>query len=295
MSITDRPDPLVDPDHRASRSTDREARSRSGRADVEEADHEPHFVLMIGARPESSLIWTKVQPALLSHGLRVFTIDRPGYRRGDGAYARLGDHAGPIARILDERHVSPEVIVAHSLGIGTALALATSGSSAVRALVLVEPGAGQLAVTVTDRLLAAPVIGAALSWIGFRAAGLALHIPALRARILTDRFGLPTADAKKVVRSLTYGKSWHSFTAEQRRLVTAAHQLQKILSETRCPVVIVTVSRGRDLHPYDVTAGAKQVPAANVIMTDAQHVAPLDDPGAIVNAVLEALTTVPIP
>lgn len=107
----------------------------------------------------------------------------------------------------------------------------------------------QLAVTVTARVLTAPLIGPALSWIGFRTAGLALHIPALRARMLTRGCGLSVTDAKKVVRSLTYGKSWHRFTAEQRRLVTAAHQLQKLLSEIRCPVVAVTAPRGRALHP----------------------------------------------
>jgi pimeloyl-ACP methyl ester carboxylesterase len=294
MTTTDRPDPQVDPDHRASRSPDREARSRAGRADIDAADHEPQLVLMIGVRPESSPIWTKVQPLLLSHGLTVCTIDRPGYRRRDGAYARLGDYATAIARILDERHASPQVIVAHSLGIGTAVALATSGSYHVHALVLIEPYGGQLAVTVTDRVLAAPLIGPALSWIGFRTAGLALHIPALRARMLTRRFGLPATDAKKVVHSLTYGTSWHRFTAEQRRLVTAAHQLQKLLSEIRCPVVTVTAARGRSLHPHNVTATVKHVPAANIITTDVQRVVPIDDLETVVKAVLQALTTVPI-
>jgi pimeloyl-ACP methyl ester carboxylesterase len=295
MSTADGPDPLVDPDHRAPWPTDREARSRAGGADIDEADHEPRLVLMIGVRPESSLIWTKVQPLLLSHGLTVCTIDRPGHRRGDGAYACLGDYAAAIARILDERHASPEVIVAHSLGIGTALALATSGSYDVQALVLIEPDAGQLAVTVTDRVLAAPVIGPALSWIGFRTAGLALHIPALRARMLTRGCGLSVTDAKKVVRSLTYGKSWQRFTVEQRRLVAAAHQLQKRLSEIRCPVVTVTAARGQGLRTHHIVAGAPRGLAANIITTDAQHVVRIDDPGAVVRAVLQALTTVPIP
>ncbi len=127
MPTTDRPPPHVDADHRASRSTEREARSRAGWPGIDDTDQEPRLVLMIGVRPESSLIWTEVQPLLLRHGLTVCTIDRPGYRRGDRAYACLGDYAAAIARILDERHASPDVIVAHSLGIGTALALMTSG------------------------------------------------------------------------------------------------------------------------------------------------------------------------
>ena len=76
MTTTDRHDPLVDADHGASRSADREARSRAGRAAVEDADHETGLVLLIGGQPESSPIWTKVQPLLLSHGLTVLTTDR---------------------------------------------------------------------------------------------------------------------------------------------------------------------------------------------------------------------------
>jgi pimeloyl-ACP methyl ester carboxylesterase len=249
---------------------------------------------MIGVRPESSPIWTKVQPVLLSHGLTVCTIDRPGYRPGEGDYARLGDDVTAIAGILDERRASPEVVVAHSLGIGAALALATSGACAVPALVLIEPFAGQLAVTATDRVLAAAVIGPALSWIGFRTAGLALHIPALRAGMLTRRFGLPATDAEKVVRSLTHGRSWRSFTVEQRRLVTASHRLQELLRQIRCPVVIVMAPGGRGLRPHKVTTVAKQVPAANILTTAGRRGVPIDDPETVVKAVLRAVATVPI-
>jgi pimeloyl-ACP methyl ester carboxylesterase len=134
-----------------------------------------------------------------------------------------------------------------------------------------------------------------LSWVGFRTAGLALHIPALRTQILIRRCGLTITDAKKVVRSLTYGKSWHDFAAEQRRLVTAAHQLQKHFSEIRCPVVIVTAAREPGCYPDDVAAMAKQLTAANIITTDAQHAAPIDDPETVVKAVLQTLTMVPTP
>jgi pimeloyl-ACP methyl ester carboxylesterase len=295
MTTTDRPDPLVNPDRRASRSTHREARFRTGRPDIEEADHEPHRVLLIGGPPESSPIWTKVQPLLLSHGLTVLTIDRPGHRRGNRVGAPRDENAAAIARVLTERHASPEVVVAHSFGTGTALALATNAPHRVHALVLIDPDAGRVAVTVTDRLLSAPIIGAALSWVGFRTVGLALHIPALRAQILTRRCGLTVTQAKRVVRLLIHGKTWHSFTVEQRRLVSAAHQLQERLREIRCPVVIVTAADDRGLHPHNVAAMANQLTTANIITTHAQHVAPVDDPETVVKAVLQALTTIPIP
>jgi pimeloyl-ACP methyl ester carboxylesterase len=264
------------------------------RPDIEQADHEPHLVLLIGGPPESSPIWTKVHPLLRSQGLTVLTLDRPSCRYAYEPPGRQDDNAAAIARLLAQRHASAEVIVAHGLGTGIALALAATAPHHARALVLIDPAAGPVAVTRTDRLLAAPIIGPVLSWVGFRTAGLALHIPALRTRILTRRSGLTVTQAKNVVRSLTHGKSWRSFTAEQRRLITEARQHQERLREIRCPTVIVTAARDRGFHQDDVAAMAKQLPAANIITTDAEHVVAIDDPQTVVNAIIQALTTVAI-
>jgi pimeloyl-ACP methyl ester carboxylesterase len=265
------------------------------RPDIEHADHEPHLVLLIGGPPESSLIWTKVDPLLRNQGLTVLTVDRPSCRYAYESPGRQDDNAAAIARLLAERRASAEVIVAHGLGTGIALALATSAPHQARALVLIDPAAGPLAVTLTDRVLAAPIIGPLLSWVGFRTAGLALHIPALRTQILSRRFGLTVTQAKGVVRLLTHGRTWRSFTTEQRRLVTDARQLQKRLSKIPCPTVIVTAARDRGCHQDDVAAMAKRLPAANIITTDAERVVPIDDPQTVVKAIIQALTTVAIP
>ncbi len=265
------------------------------RSDIEHADHEPLLVLLIGGPPESSLIWTKVHPLLRNQGLTVLTLDRPSSRYAYEPQGRQGDNAAAIARLLAEQDASAEVIVAHGLGTAIALTMAATAPHHVRALVLVDPAAGPVAVTRTDRLLAAPIIGPVLSWVGFRTAGLALHIPALRTQILTRRFGLTVTQAKKVVRSLTHGKSWRSFTAEQRRLVAEARQLQERLREIRCPTVIVAAARDRGFHRDDVAAMAKQLPAANIITTDAEHVVPIDDPQTVVKAIIQTLATVAIP
>jgi pimeloyl-ACP methyl ester carboxylesterase len=252
-------------------------------------------VLLIGGQPESSSIWTKVEPLLHSHGLNFRTIDRLDDRPASGAAGRLPDDAAATGWLLDERHSSPAVIVAHSLGTATALGLAATAPHQTHALVLIDPATGPLAVTRTDRLLAAPIIGPAMSWAGFRTAGLALHVPALRTQLLTRRSGLTVTQAKEVVRLFSHGKTWRSFTAEQRRLVTEARQLQERLREIRCPVVIVTAAHDRGLNKDDVAAMAEQLPAANVITTDAEHVVPIDDPQTVVKAIIQSLTTVAIP
>jgi pimeloyl-ACP methyl ester carboxylesterase len=259
-------------------------------ADIDEVvDEQAHSVLLIHGQPGSSLIWTGVRPLLRACGLQVLSIDRPGYGRASGEARNQFDNASAIAAILDEEHSEPTIVVGHSLGAGIALALAATAPHHVLALVLVAPAAGPSAITVTDRALAAPVLGAIASWLGFRTAGLALHIPLLRQRILTDRMGLSAADADEVVRRITRGPVWRSFTVEQRHLVADAHQIEQSLAGINCPAVVLAGTRDRIVRPRVVAALARQLPESALMTTDTGHIIPIDDPGAVVNAVLRAL------
>jgi pimeloyl-ACP methyl ester carboxylesterase len=258
--------------------------------DVDEAvDVDAHGVVLIHGQPGSSLIWTRVRPLLRVLGLHVLSIDRPGYGRSGGRATDQFGNAAAIAAILDEQQRGPSIVVGHSLGAGVALALAVTAPQHVRALVLLAPAAGPSAITATDHALSAPVIGPTLSWLGFRAAGLALHVPPLRQRLLIDRIGLSATDADEVVRRLTCGEIWRSFTVEQRHLVHDAHVLQKSLRAITCPVVIVAGKRDRVVPARVVAELVKQLPEANVIMAETGHFIPTDDPDAVVDAVLRAL------
>jgi len=253
------------------------------------ADEQAYSVLLIHGQPGSSLIWTRVRPLLAACGLQVLSIDRPGYGHTAGETLSQFDNAAALATVLDEQRTDPAIVVGHSLGAGIALALAATAPHHVRALVLIAPAAGPTAITATDRALAAPVLGPTLSWLGFRAAGLALHLPLLRRRILTERIGLTATDADEVVRRITRGDVWRSFTGEQRHLVTDAHRLQHHLGGITCPVVIIAGTRDRIVRPRIVAAMARQLPEANLITTDTGHLIPIDDPEAVVNGVLRAL------
>lgn len=292
--MTGRPDPILDPDHLALRSAERDGRSglagqSATRTDLDDTEDEARDVLLIHGQPGSSLIWTRVLPLLRSRGLRVLAVDRPGYGHTGGPALDQFANAAAIAQVLDERQSSPAVIVGHSLGAGIALALAANAPHHVRALVLIAPAAGPSAITVTDHLLAAPLIGPALTWSGFRAAGLALHIPPLRQRILTDRIGLSPTEGKEVVHRITHGQVWRSFTVEQRHLVTDAHRLQERFCEIHCPVVIVAGTRDRIARPRLVATLARQLPESTITKTDTGHLIPIDDPETVVKAVLRAL------
>jgi pimeloyl-ACP methyl ester carboxylesterase len=252
-------------------------------------DEHAHSVLLIHGQPGSSLIWTRVRPLLLACGLQVLAIDRPGYGHTTGQALNQFGNAAAIAAVLDEQHTSPTIVVGHSLGAGIALALAATAPHHVRALVLIAPAAGRSAISATDRALAAPILGPTLTWLGFRATGLALHMPVLRRRILTDRIGLGENDADEVVRRITRGEVWRSFSVEQRHLVTDAQLIEESLAGITCPVVIVAGTRDRIVRPRIVAALARQLPESNLITADAGHLIPSDNPDAVVNAVLRAL------
>jgi pimeloyl-ACP methyl ester carboxylesterase len=313
MTATERPalppDP-VDPELASRSAADREAQSAEAPhaaawTEVDDAedddaedddaeddyaeDEEAHSVLLIHGQPGSSLIWTRVRPKLCARGLHVLSIDRPGYGHTTGEALNQFDNAAAIAAVLDSQHTNPTIVVGHSLGAGIALALAATAPHHVRALVLIAPAAGPSAITATDRALAAPILGPTLSWLGFRTAGLALHIPVLRRRILTDRIGLSATDADEVVRRITRREVWRSLTVEQRHLVTDAHLIEESLAGITCPIVIVAGTRDRIVRPRIVAALARQLPESNLITTDTGHLIPIDNPDAVVNAVLRAL------
>jgi pimeloyl-ACP methyl ester carboxylesterase len=197
-------------------------------------------------------------------------------------------NAAAVAHLLDEQR-SPAVIVGHSLGAGIALALAANAPQHVRALVLVAPAVGAQSITITDRLLAAPILGPSLIWFGFRALGLALHLAPLRSRVLTKRVGLSAGDSKEVVRRITYGNTWRSFIVEQRHLVADAVRLRDQIRRIDCPVLIVAGSRDRIATAGVVRALSKHLPGAEVTMTNTGHLIPIDDPEAVASAVQSAV------
>ena len=247
------------------------------------------MVLLVQGQPGSSLVWARVQPLLHNRGLHVLAVDRPGYGDTGGAASNQFDNAAALAQVLHEQVRSPAVIVGHSLGAGIALALAATASQHVRALVLVAPAAGPSAITTTDRILAARFLGVALTWFGFRTAGLVLHIPSLRRRFLTDRVGLSVAEAREVVRRISHGDVWRSFTIEQRHLATDAHRLEEHIGTVTCPVVIVAGTRDHVVRPRAVAAIVKRLPESKLFSTQTGHLIPIDDPEAVVNAVVLAL------
>jgi pimeloyl-ACP methyl ester carboxylesterase len=129
-----------------------------GRADA-------HSVLLIHGQPGSALIWTHVLPLLRAYGLRTFAVEQRDDSHIDGEAVDQFANAAALGRLLDEQQRPPAIIVGHSHGAALALALAATAPRHVRALVLVAPAAGPQTISITDRVLATPILGPSPSWL----------------------------------------------------------------------------------------------------------------------------------
>jgi pimeloyl-ACP methyl ester carboxylesterase len=248
-------------------------------------------VILLDDPPGTPFMWHRVLPVLRSRGVQPCTVKRPDNPATAGQVEDpFTTAAADIAQLLEDQQRCPAVIVGYGFGAGTALTLAASAPRHVRALVLVAPAAGLRSISIGDRLLAAPTLGPVVTCVGFRLAGLALHLPALRRGILTTRAGLNARDAKQFVRRITFGSTWRTFASEQRRLVSDARRRDQRLSRIDCPVLIVDGTHDRIVAPRPGTALRRLLPGSEVITTAAaEHLIPIDDPDSVADAVLRAL------
>jgi pimeloyl-ACP methyl ester carboxylesterase len=253
------------------------------------ATDDGHSVLFIHGQSGSSLIWMRVLPRLRDYGLRTFAVLHRDESQLDAEAVDQFANAAALGRLLDEEHRSPAVIVGHGAGAGLALALAATAPRHVRALVLVAPATGPQTIGVADRVLATPLLGASLAWLGFRGAGLALRIGPLRQLILTKVIGPNPGDTGQIARQLADGRTWRNFATKHRRLVSYARCLQHGLSQLSCPVFIVAGTHDPIAAPRVVDALARRLPGARTVTTETGHLVPIDDPDAVADTILGAL------
>lgn len=176
-------------------------------------------VVLVHGQPGSTLTWERVRPLLTDLGLRVLTVDRPGYGRTGGLAADLAGNAAAINAVLAERWSDSAVRVGHSHGAAVALATAALYPRRVLSLVLVAPAVGPEALGWPDRALASRAVGPALTWLGFRGLGVLLSAGSLRTWLVVSRMGVEPVDSYEVVDRLRRGAMWRTFLAEQRELV----------------------------------------------------------------------------
>lgn len=243
-------------------------------------------VLLIHGQPGRGADWAEVV-ARVPAWMRTTAPDRPGY---DGRPARsMGDNADILADLLSGLPGGPAVVVGHSYGGGIALLLAARHPDTVAGLVLVAPVGDPTSVLPVDRLLAAPVVGPALSAAVLGAA--AWVVP--RVRRLVD--GAPWGHAAsaghpllddRVAAALVDPARRRAFVAEQRHLLQELPSVAAAARAVHCPTVVVTGSRDSVVPPRASARLAASVPGAQLrIVAGGGHLIPMERPGAVVAAV----------
>jgi pimeloyl-ACP methyl ester carboxylesterase len=251
----------------------------------------PDPVLLLHGQPGNAHDWDPVRSAI---GGRAHTIavNRPGW---DGRSAPLdwAGNAGHALSLLDRQGIERAVLVGHSLGGAIAVWLATEHPERVRALVLAAPSASCASLNRLDTLLAAPLLGAALTASVFTGAATTLSLAPLRRR-LARRLGLEDAYLRRYARRLRNPLIWRAFVVEQRMLVRQLPELETRLGHVSVPTTIVIGSADRIVTPSSARTLASQIPGATLFQLDlATHLVVQERPAELADLIIAAASGQP--
>jgi pimeloyl-ACP methyl ester carboxylesterase len=242
--------------------------------------------LLLHGQPGNARDWDPVQDALAGR-IDAVAINRPGWDRRSRP-VDLAENARAAVAALDARRLERAIIVGHSLGAAVAAQLAIEFPERVASLVLVAPSATCGSLNRLDELLAAPVLGSALTTGAFAGVGLALRVGPLRHRIAT-RFGIGDAYLRRYARVMLDPLSWHAFVVEQRMLFRDLPGLEARLGEITAPTTIVIGTADRIVTPASAARLAGAIPSAGLVRVDrATHLLPQERPVELADVIVNA-------
>jgi haloalkane dehalogenase len=226
-------------------------------------------VLFLHGQPGSGASWDPVT-ALLEDRFRVLAPDRPGYGATPGEARGVADNAAAAAGLLDALGAGPATVVGHSWSGGAAVLLADRRPDLVQGLVLVGAACTPDSLDVSDRLLALPVLGEALTVAGLLALGEVLpKVRRLSPRVplrFRDQFrtALPDQGVLGGERG-ALGRHRRTFVAEQRALVAELPDVVAALARIRVPTAVVVGSWDVVVRPSSARTLAAAIAGAELV------------------------------
>ena len=257
----------------------------------EEADNDASgpAVLFLHGQPGLGRDWAEVG-ARLGPPYRVIAPDRPGYGHTGGAALGLLDNADAAIDLLDELGVEQAAVGGHSLGGAIALSMAQRYPDRVTGLVLVAPVGSGRALNALDRILAWPVVGERLAFVGFRYLSRFLTSPPARS----GRFGPELAAVEPESMNARFDRwkaeeVWGPFSVEQRAMVAELPSITARLGQIHVPTVIVAGRRDSIVPGAASEELAGAIPGAELRWVAGGHLLTWEAPGAIAAAVVDVI------
>ncbi len=200
---------------------------------------------------------------------QTLAIARPGWAPGTVAVDLEGNAVAARAA-LDRADVARAVVVGHSFGGAVAAWLAATDPDRVVSLVLVAPAADTHSITALDRLLAAPILGGALSAALLGAAGGAAAAGPVR-RAIGSRLGIDPRYLRSSAALLRRPDAWRSFVAEQRSLIRDLPSLEQRLADIAAPTTVVAGTADHVVPIASARAVAHRIRGAALVELAGAH------------------------
>jgi pimeloyl-ACP methyl ester carboxylesterase len=226
---------------------------------VDEGNGPP--VLLLHGQPGWRHDWDAVMAHLLpAH--RVIVPDRPGYGRTGGQAVGIAENADQAVALLDSLGVEQATVAGHSWGGGVALSMAQRHPTRINGLVLVASIGVLAALGPLDQVLAAPVAGEALAWVGFHLFGRLLLFRRVQSlvSVVQPRLGHVAA----VADHWRTGPVWRSFVTEQRAMVTETPAIAAGLASVRAPTTVLVGALDAIVPPAASEELARSIPGARL-------------------------------
>jgi pimeloyl-ACP methyl ester carboxylesterase len=225
-------------------------------------------VLLLHGQPGSPADWDRVV-AEIGPRARTLAIPRPGWEPGSRPEG-LDGNARAALSALDRAQIPRALVVGHSLGGAVAAWLAVIAPERVAGLVLVAPAADTRALTGTDHLLAAPIVGDVLSAAVLGAAGGAAVVGPVR-RFVGARLQVDPDYLRSSARVLLSPAAWRSFVTEQRMLIRELPELERRLVEIAVPTTVVAGTADRIVPLASARETAQRIRGATLIELRGAH------------------------
>jgi pimeloyl-ACP methyl ester carboxylesterase len=242
-------------------------------------------VLLVHGQPGLGSDWDRVAEQLTDH--RLLVVDRPGYGRSGTETLGIEANAEVLGDLVIEHDAGPVTVVGHSYGGGVAIMLAARRPELVSGLVLVGSIGRAGSLNVLDRLLAAPVMGEALSAAGLFTFGQVL--PRLRRVVGSQhnaalewlRASLPDKDHDAMTAQRSR-QMWRSFVAEQRVLLREIGAVESALGSVRAPTVVISGAWDLVVPPSVSASIAAAIPGSELVsVARTGHFVPRDAPEVV--------------